>query len=164
MIMRKILNCLTAATMLFCMTFTLFGCAATDSSDTSTVVENAEKITETAEYDDCIATILDAEIVDDDGSPAMKVRFEYTNNGEEGTYFYGAFATKAFQDGIELDEIGLNYESEECENLTVEIKDGAKLTCAMVFPLRSESDVEVIIGTPTADEETLAEKTFQVNN
>lgn len=152
--MKKVFALMLAAVMVFA----LVACGSEGSSDT------AKEITDVAVYEDTQADILDAEFfTTEDGISAVRVNFKYTNNSADGLYMYESFAVHAFQNDVELNEITDINEEPEVGNsaeLIREIKDGASLEGSYVFALSDDSDVEVRVFTPTADEELLAQKVF----
>ena len=127
-------------------------------------VSAPKEITDVAVYEDTQADILDAEFYSlEDGTPVIRVQFRFTNNQSDGLYMYECFAVHAFQDDVELDNITNVNEDAETGNsaeLIREVKDGASLEASYVFSLTGDSDVEVRVCTPTADEDLLAQKTF----
>ena len=74
-----------------------------------------------------------------------------------------SFAIKAFQNGKELDDITNVNETadvgDSAQNIK-EVKDGASVNGSYVFKLADDSEVEVRVCTPTADEDMLAKKVF----
>lgn len=76
---------------------------------------------------------------------------------------YECFAVRAFQNDTQLDNItNVNEDSEtgDSAELIREVKNGASLEGFYVFRLSDDSDVEIRVCTPTADEELLAQKIF----
>ncbi len=76
---------------------------------------------------------------------------------------YECFAVRAFQNDTQLDDItNVNEESNvgDSAELIREVKDGASLEASYVFILTDDSDVEIRVCTPTADENLLAQKIF----
>ncbi len=93
----------------------------------------------------------------------MRVHFKFTNNQSDGLYMYECFAVRAFQNDTQLDNItNVNEDSEtgDSAELIREVKNGASLEGSYVFRLSDDSDVEIRVCTPTADEELLAQKIF----
>ena len=115
----------------------------------------------TAEYDDRTADILGAEFLADyEGAPAVRVTIRFQNDNSSPAYLLESFNIQAFQDGIGLDYISLNDESRAAKNTITAVKNGASIECAMVFALRSDSEVKLELSTPTADADLLAQQTF----
>ena len=115
-----------------------------------------------AEWDAGIAEIFDAEFYTaDDGSNMVRVNFKFTNPNSDPVYFISAFIVKAFQNGVELDDM-VNYDinTEEGHDLIREIMNGASLDVFRTFKLKDNSPVEVRVCTATAAEELLAKQVF----
>ena len=90
----------------------------------------------------------------------MRVHFKFTNNQSDGLYMYECFAVR---NDTQLDNItNVNEDSEtgDSAELIREVKNGASLEGSYVFRLSDDSDVEIRVCTPTADEELLAQKIF----
>jgi len=114
-----------------------------------------------AEYGGCTAEITGGRFLSNyDGAPAVSVAFAYQNNGADPLYLLESFNIRAYQDGVELDYISLNDESEKAQNTITGVKDGAGLQCEMVFATRSGSPVEVRVCAPTETAERLATATL----
>jgi len=126
--------------------------------------EPEQEITNIAVYEDTQAEIMDAEFYDtDDGTHAVRVNFKFTNNTDEGLYMSECFSVHAFQNDTELNDItDINEDPAEGNSaeLIREVKGGESLECSYVFECSDDSDVEVRVCTPTADEELLAQKTL----
>lgn len=141
--------------------FMMIGLAACGAADNT---EQQKEITDIAVYDDTQADILTAEFYDlEDGTPVVRVHFKFTNNQADGLYMYECFAVRAFQNDTQLDDItNVNEDSEtgDSAELIREVKNGASLEGSYVFKLADDSDVEICVCTPTADEDLLAQKTF----
>lgn len=123
-----------------------------------------KEITDIAVHDDTQADILTAEFYDlENGTPVVRVHFKFTNNQADGLYMYECFAVRAFQNDTQLDDITNVNEDSETGNsaeLIREVKNGASLEGSYVFKLVDDSDVELRVCTPTADEDLLAQKIF----
>lgn len=63
------------------------------------------------------------------------------------------FVVRAFQNDTELTDC-TDINGDE-SSLIVEVKNGASVEVSYVFELADESEVEVLIGTPTADQDTI---------
>ena len=141
--------------------FMMIGLAACGAADNT---EQQKEITDIAVYDDTQADILTAEFYDlEDGTPVVRVHFKFTNNQADGLYMYECFAVRAFQNDTQLDDItNVNEDSEtgDSAELIREVKNGASLEGSYVFKLTDNSNVEVRVCTPTADEDLLAQKIF----
>ncbi len=69
------------------------------------------------------------------------------------------FAVRAFQNEIE-DCSDINGAE---ANLIQEVKNGATLEVSYVFKLVDDSEVEVLVGEPTADQTTIGKAVYFVN-
>ena len=136
----------------------LAACGATDNAGTQ------KEITDVAVYEDTQANILSADFYDlEDGTSVVRVHFKFTNNQADGLYMYECFAVRAFQNDTQLDDLtNVNEDAEtgDSAELIREVKDGASLEGSYVFKLADDSNVEIRVCTPTADEELLAKKIF----
>lgn len=142
--MRKIILAVLSALLLVY----LAGCGTTP-----------KELTNTGEYEDCILELLDAtKIVTEDGKNAVRVTATYTNNGTDPLYAYCSFAVRGFQNDIEMNDLSDINGNEE--SLIREIKNGQSLSVAFVFEMTDDSEVEVLIGTPTADMETIGRAVY----
>lgn len=147
------------------LVFILGACGNQKVQSTSEESEaNEAVVTNVGVYEDTQAEILDAGFFETkDGASAIRVNFKYTNNADKGKYMLESFAVLAFQNDIELDDLtDINEEPEEGNSgeLTREVKNGKSIMGSYVFRLTDDSDVEVRVCTPTADEELLAQKVF----
>ena len=116
-------------------------------------------ITNTAEYENCILTLGDAVVVTtEDGEKTVKIEATYTNNGNEPMYAYCSFAVRAFQNDVQIDEIS-DINGDEA-SLIKEIKNGESISVAYVFKMEDDSQVEVLIGEPTADQTTIGRQEY----
>lgn len=151
--------------MIGMMVFVLGACGSQEtgaSPETSQTEESA--ITNVAVYEDTQAEILDAQFYEtEDGASVVRVNFKYTNNSEDGLYMLESFVVRAFQNDTQLDDLtDINEESEagNSAELIREVKNGESIEGSYVFQLSDDSEVEVRVCTPTADEELLAQKVF----
>lgn len=138
-------------TFLFMLTFvfSLVGCAE----------ETPKELTNTAVFEDFVLVLGNAEkITDDTGVNMVRVKATYTNNSQDPYYAASCFAVRAFQNDKELDEY-TNVNGEE-DNLAREIKNGETIEVFYHFALADDSQVEILIGTPTADEETIGRQVY----
>lgn len=152
--MKKMIAIIMMAFMMIGLT----ACGAADNAGTQ------KEITDVAVYEDTQANILSADFYDlEDGTPAVRVHFKFTNNQADGLYMYECFAVRAFQNDTQLDDLtNVNEDAEtgDSAELIREVKNGASLEGSYVFKLADDSDVEIRVCTPTADEELLAQKIF----
>ena len=142
--------------LMICLVLILAGCSADLS-------EEPREITETAVYEQTDATIGDAEFYDIDDVSMVRIHFTYTNKGSDGMYMLESFVVRVFQEDKELADLTDINDDPDSAKLIVEVKDGETIECSYVFQLASDSDIEVRVCTPTADEELLAKKIFQVS-
>lgn len=145
--MKRLLLILTVALL-------LTGCSVP-------VADQATEITNTAVYEQTEATIDNAEFYDVDGVQVVRLHFTYTNKGSDGMYMLESFVVRAFQDDKELTDLTDINDDPDSAKLIVEVKDGEIIECSYVFQMTSDSDVEVRVCTPTADEKLLAKRVFQ---
>ena len=118
-----------------------------------------KELTNIGEYEGCKLELLDAKVVQsENGKQVLKVNAVYTNNNEEPLYAACSFAVRAFQNDVELtDSSDINGDEAE---LIREVKNGKSLNVTYAFELGDKSEVEVLIGTPTADEETVGKNIY----
>ena len=88
----------------------------------------------------------------------VRVNATYTNNSQDPYYAASCFAVRAFQNDKELDEY-TNVNGEE-DNLEKKIKNGETIEVSYCFALTDDSEVEILIGTPTADMETIGKQVY----
>lgn len=139
------------------------GSQGTESLPETSQADDAA-ISNVAVYEDTQAEILDAEFYEtEDGASVVRVNFKYTNNSEDGLYMLESFVVRAFQNDTQLDDMtDINEETESGNSaeLIREVKNGESVEGSYVFQLSDDSEVEVRVCTPTADEELLAQKVF----
>lgn len=117
------------------------------------------EITNTAVYEDFTLVLGDAEkYTDDTGMNMVRIHASYTNKSAEPSYAACCFAVRAFQHDKELNEYSdVNGEDSE---LIVEIKDGQTVEVSYCFALEDDSEVQVLVGTPTADMDTIGKQSY----
>ncbi len=144
--MKKIIITLCA----LILTLSLVGC---------TEETPPKELTNTAEYEDFVLVLGDAEkFTDDTGMNMVRVSATYTNNSQDPYYAASCFAVRAFQNDKELDEY-TNVNGEE-DNLAREIKNGETIEVSYCFALADDSEIEILIGTPTADMDTIGRQVY----
>lgn len=144
--MKKLITLLLAMVMIFTVT----ACGST---------ETQKQLTNTAEYDNSILELEEANIVTtDNGDKVVKVEATYTNKNAEPLYALSAFAVRAFQNDKELTDIS-DINGDEA-SLIQEVKDGQCVSVNYAFILDDDSEVEILIGEPTADQTTIGQKTY----
>ena len=116
-----------------------------------------KELTNVAEYEDCVLSLEQAS-TDTLESGEKVVKVVATNNGSEPLYAYCSFAVRAFQHDKQIEEIS-NINGDE-SSLIQEIKNGSSISVTYVFKLVDESEVEVLVGEPTADQTTIAKQTY----
>lgn len=142
--MKKILSILCAAVLILGMT----GCGTEQT-----------ELTNTAVYEDWQLELTGAEkFTTDEGQQCVRVTGVYTNNSADPEYGLACFAVRAFQNDKELTDC-TDINGDE-SSLAVEVKNGASIDVAYVFELTDESEVEVLIGTPTADQDTIGKAVY----
>jgi len=113
--------------------------------------------------EDYEVTIVGCEYTEDwDGNPALRVYFDFTNNGTEAQSFWMATNYRALQDGVELEICWPDDEVDEDENYDVEIEPGETITCTESYLLRSDSPVEVEFYSYMYDGEAVLAEIFPV--
>lgn len=144
--MKKLITLLLAMVMIFTVT----ACGST---------ETQKQLTNTAEYDNSILELEEANVVTtDNGDKVVKVEATYTNKNAEPLYALSAFAVRAFQNDKELTDIS-DINGDEA-SLIQEVKDGQCVSVNYAFILDDDSEVEILIGEPTADQTTIGQKTY----
>lgn len=120
----------------------------------------AEKeLTNTGIYEDWQLELQDAEVyTNEDGVQVVQVNAIYTNNSEEPQYALSSFAVRAFQDDMELTDLSDINGNEAA--LIQEVKNGQSLEVSYVFDFPTKKAFEVLIGTPTADQETIGKQVY----
>jgi hypothetical protein len=131
------------------MALVLAGCAG----------ETPKEVTNTAVYEDFTLVLGDAEkFTDAAGQEMLRVYATYTNSSSDPYYSYSCFAVRAFQNDVELADNSDINGSEAA--LISEVKNGQSIEVTYVYALKDESEVEVLVGTPTADEETIGRQVY----
>jgi hypothetical protein len=121
--------------------------------------ETTKEVTETAVYEDFTLVLGDAEkFTDETGREMVRVHATYTNDSSDPYYALSCFAVRAFQNDKELTEY-TDINGDEAA-LIREVKNGQSLEVAYVFGLEGGSEVEVLVGTPTADEQTIGRQVY----
>ena len=117
------------------------------------------ELTRIAKYENTQLELLNGiSFVSEDGKQMMRVRAVYTNNGEEPMYALSSFSVRAFQDDVELTDCSdINGDQ---ATLIQEVKNGQSVEVEYIFETPGLSEVEVLIGTPTADEETIGRAVY----
>lgn len=119
--------------------------AAAATSTNATAKTETVAATDDGDLGDFHVKILDSSVVEDwEGNRAIRITYEFTNNGSEAVAASIALTLQAYQDGIELDPtfIGMENEDEERDNADKNVKTGVTITCAACFVLSNESEVE----------------------
>lgn len=120
------------------------------------------ELTNVAKYEDYTLTLDGATIeTTDEGGNVIRVSATYTNNSSEPSYAYSCFSVRAFQNDTQITETS-DINGNEA-NLIKEVKDGKSLSVTYVFELMDDSEVEVLVGEPTADCTTIAKETFPIS-
>jgi hypothetical protein len=110
-------------------------------------------------YEDFTLVLGDAEkFVDETGREMVRVHATYTNDSSDPYYALSCFVVRAFQNGKELTEY-TDINGDEAA-LIREIKNGQSLDVAYIYALEGNFEVEVLVDTPTADEETIGRRVY----
>ena len=169
---------------------TLFACSPQDtagesadttaSTEQSNAVVTAEQTIETVSNEvpeaseatstdsdtlgDYTVSILSYELTEDyEGNPAIRVYFEFANNGDDAASFMFAISTEAFQNGIELETaIVMGDDVDEDDNALKDIKPGATITCTHIFVLSDTSPVTVEASELISFSDDMLTKTFDI--
>ncbi|MGI6361127.1 MAG: DUF5067 domain-containing protein [Bacillota bacterium] len=110
--MKKLL--LIVATGLLCLGLVACGSGGTETTNTTATDETANQATDEGNLGDYYVKIKDAKIGESyEGSQALIVTFDFTNNSEENASFISSVSTIAYQDGVQLDTAVLtNYQDD----------------------------------------------------
>lgn len=119
----------------------------------------AQEVTNVASYEDWQLELKDAEVfTDSEGNRRVRINAVYTNNSEEPLYALCSFAVRAFQNDVELDDYS-DINGDEAE-LICEVKNGKSINVSYVFDYPEDTEVEVLVGSPTADMVTLGKQVY----
>lgn len=121
--------------------------------------ETPKELTNIGVFEDYQLELTGAEkFTNDEGQSMVRVKGVYTNNAADPEYGLACFAVRAFQNDTELtDYTDINGDE---SSLITEVKNGASVDVSYVFKLTDESEVEVLIGTPTADQDTIGKAVY----
>lgn len=127
-------------------------------SGCGTESQESPELTNTGVYDGYTLTLESVTPeTDDSGKQLIRVNATYKNDNSNPAYAYSCFSVRAFQNGQELTEIS-DINGSESE-LIKEIQTGESLDVSYLYELSDNSDVEILIGEPTADETTIGKLT-----
>lgn len=82
-------------------------------------------------------------VEDEFGSTCVIIYLDFTNNSDDSISCDGNIMVTAFQNGKELSATYGSTEAEELDNTSKEIKKDVTVTCAYMFELEDESNVEL---------------------
>lgn len=120
-----------------------------------------EALTEIAEFDDMSLGLRDCSITEgDDGLEYLVIEAVYKNDQADPYYALCSFVVKAFQEDVELEDCS-DINGADAD-LIKEVRNGEEITVTYRFALNGRSDVEVLICEPTANEATLARKSYSL--
>ena len=121
--------------------------------------DSKTELTRIAKYENTQLELLNGiSFVSEDGKQMMRVCAVYTNNGEEPMYALSSFSVRAFQNDVELTDCSdINGDQ---ATLIQEVKNGQSVVVEYIFETPSLSEVEVLISTPTADQETIGRAVY----
>lgn len=121
-----------------------------------------KELTNIAEYEGCTLELTGGKVeTADTGKEVLRVSATYTNSNSEPLYALCSFGVKAFQNDTEINDLSDINGNEAI--LIKEVKNGKSLSVSYVFELTDESPVEILVCTPTADEETIAKAVYLDN-
>ena len=161
----KTKTALVKALILMTAALSLTACGTADTSQQSVAVSSAkveaDQESNIGKYEDYTLTLNDGTVAtSDDGSKVIKVNATFQNDSSEGNYAYSGFAVKAFQNDEEIEAVS-DINGDEA-SLIQEVKNGQTVDVTFVFKLTDDSDVEVLINEPTANETTVGKKIYKV--
>lgn len=120
------------------------------------------ELTSIGNYDTMTLELLDASVImSEDGRQLFEVKANYQNNNADGLYAYCSFVVKAFQNNVELTDVSDINGNEAV--LIQEVKAGESLSVHYLFEINDNSEVEVQICTPTAEQNVIAKKIYTGN-
>lgn len=146
--MKKFLSLITAVVVICSFAFMALGSGSssetTESESKSNVAAEEEKVE--GKIGDYICKIKKAEICKSwDGKNAVKIIYEFTNNGKEAQSFDIALKDEVYQDGIGLESTFINGDDDF--GIDVKIKPGTTKEVAKVYKLSNKtSALEVEIS------------------
>lgn len=124
--------------------------------------EKENELTNVANYEETVLELSDADVITtEDGRNVLRVEASYQNNGTDGMYAMCSFSVKAFQNDKEIADISDINGAEA--GLIQEVKEGKTVQVSYLFELSDSSDVEVVVCTPTANEDVIAKRTYNVS-
>jgi len=135
----------------------IVACVCSCAADTPA---SPKELTNKGEYNNCTLVLGDAEVKEN----KIAIHAAYTNNNEtEPLYALCSFIVKAFQDDVAIDDISdINGEQ---SSLIKETKNGKTIGVTYLFQLTDkQSDVEILICTPTASEDIIGKKIYSVSD
>ncbi|WEG07715.1 DUF5067 domain-containing protein [Microbacterium horticulturae] len=142
-----------------------FGTETTSSqSSTGSGTEEAATAAKEDTESDYTVTIDDAtQAKDYEGKPVLVVDFTFTNNSDEAANFMFAVSTKAFQDGVELDDAILTDDAYDSSSATRDIKPGKSIPVQWAYNLDGKNDVTIEVSDLLSfDDAPTVTKTFTV--
>ena len=139
--------------------------AVTVTPDAATTTETAPEDLSAGSLGDYNVSILRYDLIEDyEGSPAIRVYFEFTNNSSENASFLFAIDAVAFQNGIELETAIVTDRVDEDDNNMKEIKPGTTITCTEIYVLDDQSPVEVEVSELISFSDEMLTETFEIAN
>ena len=124
--------------------------------------ETQKELTNTAVYEDYTLVLNGATTeTTETGAQVLRVKATYTNNSQEPCYAYQCFAVRAFQHDKEITDIS-NVNLGEAA-LIQALKNGQSLEVSYIFELADLSEVEILIGEPTADQTSIGKASYTLS-
>jgi len=118
-----------------------------------------KELTNRAVYENYTLVIGEAvRFTDENGTKMLKVHAVYTNSGKESQYAASSFAVRAFQNDKELEQF-YNVGNED-DNITKEVQNGASVNVIYYFALSDSSEVEILVGEPTAEMKSIGRRIY----
>lgn len=118
-------------------------------------------LTDIAVYDDMSLELRGGSITEgEDGREYLVIEAVYKNDQANPYYALCSFVVKAFQDDVELEDCS-DINGADAD-LIKEVRNGEEITVTYRFALNGRSAVEVLICEPTANEATLASRSYSL--
>lgn len=137
--------------LILAVSFCLSACGSTK--------ETPKELTNTAVYEDFTLVLNNAVLeTAENETQVLRVNATYTNNSNEPYYAFQCFAVRAFQHDKQIADVS-NVNLGEA-TLIQAIKNGQSIDVSYVFELVDLSEVEILIGEPTADQTTIGKASY----
>lgn len=162
--MKKILSVCLAVLLLGA--FSLFALGSGESSSDDQGSGSADKSTTEANLGEYQVEILSCRLAKDYADkPVVIVKYSFTNNADESTSFFTAFADNVYQNGVGLNESYILDDSANYDagNQTKDIKTGATIEVEVAYELNdTTTDIEVEVEELISFSDSKVTKTFSI--